>query len=79
MNPGVRIVTLGAAWMLSSVAPAGMNSWTAIGPSGGQVNKIAFNPNSSNIVYALSAGGSQRSTDGGVRRMSRTRTRQTIP
>jgi uncharacterized repeat protein (TIGR01451 family) len=52
--------------MLSSLAPAGTNSWTAIGPSGGQVNKIAFNSNSSSIVYALSAGGFQRSTDGGV-------------
>lgn len=66
MNVGVRFFALWAAWMLSNVAPAGMNTWTAIGPPGGQVNKIAFSPNSPNIVYALSAGGFQRSTDGGV-------------
>lgn len=66
MNFGVRVVAFGAACMLSNLALAGMNTWTAIGPSGGQVNKIAFNPNSPSIVYALSAGGFQRSADGGV-------------
>jgi hypothetical protein len=42
-----------------------INGWTAIGPSGGQVNKIVFNKSTPNSVYAIAAGGFYRSLDGG--------------
>jgi uncharacterized repeat protein (TIGR01451 family) len=47
-------------------ALAAMNGWTAIGPSGGYVNKIVFNRSTPNTVYATASGGFYRSQDGGV-------------
>src|SRR5258707_13574076 len=43
-----------------------INDWTAIGPSGGTVNKIVFNKSTPSTVYAVATGGFYRSQDGGV-------------
>jgi uncharacterized repeat protein (TIGR01451 family) len=43
-----------------------INDWTAIGPSGGTVNKIVFNKATPSTVYAVATGGFYRSQDGGV-------------
>ena len=55
-----------AATMLAFGAAADTNSWTSIGPNGGRVFKIAYNPSNPSIVYLLSQGGFSRSTDGGL-------------
>jgi hypothetical protein len=53
---------LGAAAQVSGA----INSWTAIGPAGGTVNKIVFNKSTPSTVYAIAAGGFYRSLDGGT-------------
>jgi len=60
------IRTLVVACCLSNGANAAPNSWTAVGPIGGQVQKVLYNPSNPSIVYMISAGGFQRSQDGGV-------------
>jgi uncharacterized repeat protein (TIGR01451 family) len=45
---------------------ADANAWTALGPSGGLVNKVVFNPSSPTTVYAIAGPGFYRSTDGGA-------------
>jgi len=55
-----------AATMLALGANADMNAWTSIGPNGGRVFKVVYNPSNPSIVYLLSQGGFSRSTDGGV-------------
>ena len=44
---------------------AGDNRWTVKGPDGGTVNKFAFDPVNTSIVYAASSLGIFRSADGG--------------
>lgn len=51
---------------VSSLANAATNSWTAVGPVGGLVQKVLYNPSNPSIVYMISAGGFQRSQDGGM-------------
>src|SRR5258708_2605871 len=55
-------IFLGAA----TQALGAINDWTAIGPSGGTVNKIVFNKATPSTVYAIATGGFYRSQDGGV-------------
>src|SRR5258706_3397677 len=43
-----------------------INDWTAIGPTGGTVNKIMFNKATPSTVYAVATGGFHRSQDGGA-------------
>ena len=49
----------------TSVAVAGVNQWSALGPVGGQVNKIAFSA-TPKTVFLIAQGGFFRSQDGGV-------------
>ena len=49
---------------ISGLSNAGVNTWTVLGPDGGTINRIVFSP-SGNVVFALTAGGLFRSTDGG--------------
>jgi len=63
------IVAIFAITMLAFGAPpsvAGTNQWSAVGPPGGSVTKIVYNPTSPTNVYLVGAGGFYRSTDGGT-------------
>jgi photosystem II stability/assembly factor-like uncharacterized protein/uncharacterized membrane protein YgcG len=59
-------VAAAAALCLLRVGSAGINSWTAVGPTGGQVQKVAYNSANPSIVYMISVGGFLRSQDGGA-------------
>ena len=63
----VRVLAVIAATVLTLPinASAAVNDWTAIGPSGGAVNKIVYSQNG-NTAYMAAAGGYYRSQDGGV-------------
>ncbi len=63
----VRFLTVAATALLglSINASAGINGWTAIGPSGGAVNKIVYSQNG-NTAFMVAVGGFYRSQDGGV-------------
>jgi len=50
---------------ISQPGLAGVNSWSAIGPAGGNVNKIAFS-STPNTIFLIAAGGFYRSQDGGM-------------
>ena len=60
------LVAAAAALCLYSVGFAGINSWTAVGPTGGQVQKVAYNSANPSIVYMIATGGFLRSQDGGT-------------
>src|SRR6202021_527002 len=66
-NMDVRVLAVIAAPLLtlSFNASAAINDWTAIGPSGGAVNKIVYSQNG-NTAYMAAAGGYYRSQDSGV-------------
>jgi uncharacterized repeat protein (TIGR01451 family) len=63
----VRVLAVMAATLLtlSINASAAINDWTAMGPSGGAVNKIVYSQNG-NTAYMAAAGGYYRSQDSGV-------------
>lgn len=48
-----------------SLALGGVNSWTSIGPEGGDVRRIVRHPTNANIIYLSSLSGFYRSTNGG--------------
>lgn len=45
---------------------AGLNYWSPIGPDGGEIIALAADPQQSGVVYAGTAGGVFKSTDGGA-------------
>jgi photosystem II stability/assembly factor-like uncharacterized protein len=49
-----------------TTAFAGNESWSSIGPSGGQVHAVAGDPSSDNVVYAATDNGIFKSTNGGA-------------
>lgn len=51
-------------------APAGVNTWSALGPDGGGISKVVFHKTSDRIVYALTSAGFYRSTDAGAHWMT---------
>jgi uncharacterized repeat protein (TIGR01451 family) len=63
-----RLPAIAAALCFAASTPvwSAINAWTGIGPAGGTVNKIVYNPSTPNIVYAIAVGGFYRSQDGGV-------------
>ena len=63
----VRVLAVAATVLfgLSINAAADINAWTAIGPSGGAVNKIVFSKNGG-TAFMVAVGGFYRSPDGGV-------------
>lgn len=63
----VRVLAVAATVLLglSINASADINAWTAIGPSGGAVNKIVFSQNGG-TAFMAAVGGFYRSPDGGV-------------
>jgi photosystem II stability/assembly factor-like uncharacterized protein len=64
----IRLFVMTAAISLgaSTQVMGAINGWTAIGPSGGAVNKIVFNKATPSTVYAIATGGFYRSQNGGV-------------
>jgi photosystem II stability/assembly factor-like uncharacterized protein len=66
MSFRMRATALAAVLCLSAGAFAGINTWSALGPNGGQVQKVAYNKTNPSIVYMISQAGFQRSQDGGV-------------
>jgi uncharacterized repeat protein (TIGR01451 family) len=65
MNLGIRRAAgVAVGWAASAMAFAGINSWSAIGPAGGPVYKVAFAAKTPSTVFAVSDAGFHRSTDG---------------
>jgi uncharacterized repeat protein (TIGR01451 family) len=64
----IRLLIVATMFLLGATTEAwgAINGWTAIGPSGGTVNKIVYNKATPSTVYAVAAGGFYRSQDGGV-------------
>jgi photosystem II stability/assembly factor-like uncharacterized protein len=58
-----RILLAVSLFCMAGLSIAGVNTWTALGPDGGAVFRIAFSP--SGTVFALTAAGLVRSTNGG--------------
>lgn len=61
----IEVTMLVLVALASSVSQAGVNTFTQIGPEGGRINDIAYHPTNSSIVYAATAAGFYRSTNGG--------------
>jgi uncharacterized repeat protein (TIGR01451 family) len=64
----VRLLMVATMFLLGATTEGwgAINDWTAIGPSGGTVNKIVFNQATPSTAYAIATGGFYRSQDGGV-------------
>src|SRR5579871_3000539 len=60
-----RLALVAIAACLSDSSAAAPNAWTAMGPEGGTVAKIAFSP-IPNVMFAGASGGFYRSQDGGA-------------
>ncbi|MEP7247643.1 MAG: hypothetical protein ABI885_28705, partial [Gammaproteobacteria bacterium] len=58
---GLAALMLGA----STAAPAGTNTWTQVGPQGGDVLKVIYNRDTPTTVYLMAEGGFFRSLDSG--------------
>ncbi len=58
---------LSAGILLASVAKAGINEWTSLGPEGGVVNALAIDPSNPSTIYVgTPRGGVFKSLDGGT-------------
>ena len=66
MDVRLLIMTTALFFGATTEVSGAINDWTAIGPSGGAVNKIVFNKSTSSTVFAIATGGFYRSQDGGV-------------
>lgn len=66
MDIRARGLVAALALCLSGMVSAGINSWTSVGPTGGYVQKVAYNSANPSIVYMISVGGFLRSLDGGT-------------
>src|SRR6266851_10308302 len=63
---GRVLAVLAAVLLCTSIkVSAGVNEFTAIGPTGGAINKILFST-TPNTVFTIASGGFFRSQDGGV-------------
>jgi uncharacterized repeat protein (TIGR01451 family) len=59
--------TLAAAILSMSMAvSAGVNTWSAIGPEGGEVRKVVYNRDTPTTVYVIAEAGFLRSLDAGA-------------
>lgn len=72
----MRKIIPGLFFLLSFLAApvqAGVNSWTPIGPFGGEIAALAADPQDGSVIYAGARGGVFKSNDGGAswRRTSR--------
>lgn len=54
------------ALVFSATSSAGVNTFTSIGPSGGNIEKVVYHPTDSSIAYAVASSGFYRSNDGGA-------------
>jgi photosystem II stability/assembly factor-like uncharacterized protein len=62
----IAMVCVALTSLAASRSDAAVNAWTAMGPEGGSVKKVVFNPASPSTVYAIGGSGFFRSTDGGT-------------
>jgi photosystem II stability/assembly factor-like uncharacterized protein len=63
---GRVLAALAAVLLCASIdVDAGVNTFSAIGPTGGEINKIVFSP-TPKTVFTIATGGFFRSQDGGV-------------
>jgi uncharacterized repeat protein (TIGR01451 family) len=51
---------------VSVAASAGVNTWSSIGPNGGEVRKVVYHKGTPTTVYMIAAGGFYRSLDAGA-------------
>jgi photosystem II stability/assembly factor-like uncharacterized protein len=66
MSFNTRSLTLVAGLCLCKVVFAGVNGWTALGPYGGQIQKIVYAASAPSHAYMVSTAGFSASQDGGV-------------
>lgn len=59
------VITLAFALIFSTQSVFAADGWISNGPYGGDIRKIVPDPNNPQIVFAVTAGGYFRSTDGG--------------
>ncbi len=60
-----KLVLLVFLFVSAGLAHSSVNGWTSIGPYGGEINQIIFDPGDSSILYAATSSGVFRSIDGG--------------
>jgi hypothetical protein len=68
MNMMQKISALGILCFafFSVCAYAGVNTWTLIGPAGGDTTDVTFDPMDGQIAYAVTASGLYKSQDAGA-------------
>ena len=72
MRFSVRSLVLMASLSLCQVVFAGVNTWSALGPYGGQIQRVVYAPSAPSKAYMVSTAGFSSSQDGGM-------TWQTLP
>jgi len=66
MNLRKRAVLIAAMLGVSMAASAGVNTWSSVGPEGGEVLKVVYNRDTPTTVYLIASGGFFRSLDAGA-------------
>ncbi|MDB6044858.1 MAG: hypothetical protein JWM63_3409 [Gammaproteobacteria bacterium] len=66
MRFNMRRVVLAAGLCLCQVVFAGVNTWSALGPYGGQIQRIVYAASAPSKAYMVSIAGFSSSQDGGV-------------
>jgi uncharacterized repeat protein (TIGR01451 family) len=66
MDLRTRAALAAAILGMSMAASAGVNTWSTIGPNGGEVRKIVYNRDTPTTVYMIAAAGFLRSLDAGA-------------
>lgn len=51
---------------IAQLSHAGVNTWSAVGPEGGSVGRVAMHPTNPNIAFVGAPSGVYRTTDGGT-------------
>ena len=62
----MRGLVLAAGLFLCKAVFAAVNGWSALGPEGGQIQRIVYSPSTPSKAYMVSSGGFSSSQDGGV-------------
>src|ERR1700748_657458 len=66
MKFGMRSLVLVVSLSVCPVVFGGVNSWSALGPYGGQIQRIVYAPSMPSRAYMVSTGGFSSSQDSGV-------------
>jgi hypothetical protein len=75
------LLSASSALALLGVGPAvaAVGQWSSIGPDGGQISVLVFDPRNSEVVYAAPSQGIFKSTNGGAVRAGRTPASASVP